>query len=232
MSTNMKVAAILLGAGSSRRMNGVDKIMMPLLRRPLLSYSLERLDQSSIVNSIVVVTTEHNEMTIRRFVEDQMVSKVSAICVGGTRRQDSVRIGLQHVTDATHVLVHDGARPLVDRALIERGVKAVLRHEAAIAAVPVKDTIKRAGGDMLVLETIPREHLWAVQTPQIFEHELLKAGHQTIREDVTDDATMIERLGHKVKIFMGSYENIKVTTAEDVAIAEALIRSRSAGNIA
>jgi len=171
-------------------------------------------------------------VTIRRFVEDQPVSKVSAICVGGTRRQDSVRIGLEHVADATHVLVHDGARPLVNRELIERGVEAVLHHEAAIAAVPVKDTIKTVGADMLVLDTVPREHLWAVQTPQIFELELLKTAHQRIGEDVTDDATMVERLGHKVKIFMGSYENIKVTTAEDVVIAEALIRSRSTVNIA
>lgn len=232
MSTNMKVAAILLGAGSSTRMKGVDKIMMPLLGRPLLSYSVERLEQSPTINSIVVVTAEHNEATIRGLVEGQTASKVIATCVGGPRRQDSVRNGLDHVGDATHVLVHDGARPLVDRSMIERGVEAVLKYDAAIAAVPVKDTIKRVGGDMLVLDTVPREHLWAVQTPQIFELDLLKTAHQRVEEDVTDDATMVERLGHKVKIFMGSYENIKVTTAEDVIIAEALIRSRSMVNTA
>ncbi len=225
MSINLKVAAILLGAGSSSRMNGADKITMPLLGRPLLSYGLDRLNGSSEIDSIVVVTGEHNESAIRGLVEKHRDSKVAAVCVGGLRRQDSVRNGLEHVGDATHVLVHDGARPLIDWALIERGVEAGLKHGAAIAAVPIKDTIKRMSTDMLVRETVPREDLWSVQTPQVFEVELLRTAHRRTREDVTDDATMVERMGHGVKIFMGSYENIKVTTAEDVVIAEALLRS-------
>ena len=227
MSTDGKVTAILLGAGSSTRMNGVDKIMMPLLSCPLFSYSLERLEESLRINSIVVVAAEDNETAIRSIVDDRPASKVSAVCIGGLRRQDSVQHGLRHVIDATHVLVHDGARPLIDEGMIERGLDAVLKNSAAIAAVPVKDTIKRAGDDMLVLETVPREHLWSVQTPQLFEVNLLRNAHRKVQEEVTDDATMVERLGHEVKIFMGSYKNIKVTTPEDAVVAEAFLRSRS-----
>lgn len=207
-------------------MNGVDKIMMPLLGRPLLSYSLEQLEESVKINSIVVVAAESNEIAIRRIVDGRPVSKVSIVCQGGFRRQDSVRNGLEHAADATHVLVHDAARPLIEEGLIERGLIAALKNGAAIAAVPVKDTIKRVGYGMLVHETVPREHLWSVQTPQFFETDLLMAAHRKINEDVTDDASMVERLGHKVKIFLGSYQNIKVTTEEDVVIAEAFLRSQ------
>ena len=135
--------------------------------------------------------------------------------------------GLDHVGDATHVLVHDGARPLIDAPLISRTVQAASDHEAAIAAVPAKDTIKIADEEMSVHKTVPRENLWAVQTPQIFDSELLKSAHRNIDADVTDDASMVEMLGHGIKIFMGSYENLKITTPEDIVMAEAILRSRS-----
>ena len=222
----IKIAAILLAAGGSTRMNGVDKIIAPLLGRPLLAYSLEHLAESASIDSIVVVAGEINDDPVRDIALQASTDKIVAVCTGGVRRQDSVRAGLDHAGDATHILVHDGARPLIDAPLIERAVQAASDHEAAIAAVPVKDTIKIADEEMSVHKTVPRESLWAVQTPQIFESELLKRAHRSIEADVTDDASMVEMLGHEVKLFMGSYENLKVTTPEDIVMAEAILRSR------
>ena len=208
-------------------MNGIDKIITPLLGRPLLEYSLQQLAESASIDSIVVVGGESNDRTVRDIAMQTPTDKISAICTGGTRRQDSVQAGLDHVGDVNHVLVHDGARPLIDAPLVSRTVEAASIHPAAIAAVPVKDTIKTADDDMTVLETLPRNALWAVQTPQIFEADLLRAAHRTIHTDVTDDAAMVEMLGHQVKLFMGSYENLKITTPEDIVMAEAILRSRS-----
>ena len=208
-------------------MNGVDKIVAPLLDRPLLEYSLEQLTKSPSIDSIVVVAGETNDGAVRDIAMQAPTDKISAICTGGTRRQDSVRAGLDHVRDATHILVHDGARPLLDYPLVSRTVEAASTYDAAIAAVPVKDTIKMTDDNMTVLQTVPRDRLWAVQTPQIFKADLLRTAHRTIDCDVTDDASMVEMLGHQVKLFMGSYENLKVTTPEDIAMAEAILRSRS-----
>ena len=205
-------------------MNGVDKIVAPLLDRPLLEYSLIRLAESPSIDSIVVVAGESNVDSVSDIANRTTTHKISAVCTGGSRRQDSVRAGLDYVGDATHVLVHDGARPLIDAPLISRAVNAMSGHDAAIAAVPVKDTIKMAGNGMTVLETVPRDKLWAVQTPQVFEAGLLRAAHRNIDADVTDDASLVEMLGHEVKLFMGSYENIKVTTPEDIVVAEAILR--------
>ena len=227
MTGQIKVAAVLLGAGGSTRMNGVDKIVAPLLGRPLLEYSLQQLAESVSICRIVVVAGEMNAEAVRTVANQIPTHKISAVCTGGARRQDSVSAGLGHVGDATHVLVHDGARPLIDAPLMARALQAISDHDAAIAAVPVKDTIKMADDGMTVLETVPRSRLWAVQTPQIFEADLLRAAHRSIEADVTDDATMVEMLGHEVKLFMGSYENIKVTTPEDMVMAEAILRSRS-----
>ena len=208
-------------------MNGVDKIIAPLLGRPLLASSLERLAESASIESVVVVAGESNAGPVRDIALQASTDKITAVCTGGYRRQDSVRAGLDHVGDATHILVHDGARPLIDAPLIARAHQAMTTHDAAIAAVPIKDTIKMANPDMTVLKTVPRDKLWAVQTPQIFEADLLRTAHRTIDSDVTDDASMVEMLGHEVKLFMGSYENLKITTPEDIIMAESILRSRS-----
>ncbi len=227
MTPQTKISAILLGAGESARMNGVDKIITPLLGRPLLDYSLERLAESESIDSIVLVAGEGNTEAVRSIALEAPTNKITAVCTGGSRRQDSVRAGLEHVGDASHILVHDGARPLIDAPLVSRAVRSMSHHCAAIAAVPVKDTIKTADDDMSVVRTVPRNQLWAIQTPQIFEANLFRTAHLSIDADVTDDATMVEMLGYQVKLFMGSYENLKVTTPSDIIVAEAILRSRS-----
>ena len=227
MPEEARIAAILLGAGSSTRMNGVDKVVAPLLGRPLLAYSLERLRKTPLVGRIVVVASRHNVDAVRAVADRTPAGGMVEVCIGGPRRQDSVRAALDHIGCSPRLLIHDGARPLLSESLIRRAIQAASTHSAAVAAVPVKDTIKRANPAMVVLNTVPRQGLWSVQTPQVFDAELLQTAHRTIDEDVTDDAMMVEMLGHEVTIFMGDYQNLKVTTPDDLSVAEAILRSRA-----
>lgn len=223
-----RVGAVVVAAGESRRMGSVDKIFLPLAGRPLITYSLQALNDSPIVDAVVLVMSSSNVERGRELVSASGWSKVREVCAGGSRRQDSVRAGLSRLDDCQRIIVQDGARPFIDQDLIERGLSEVKHTGASAAAVPVKDTIKSADASMTVTRTVPREGLWAVQTPQVFERELLVQAHQAITEDVTDDASMIEGIGCKVRLFMGSYDNIKVTTPEDLIVAEAILSVRAA----
>lgn len=209
-------------------MGGVDKIFAQLGGRPLLARMLDTFQECPAVNEIVLVLREENLERGRELVSSHGWSKVTAICPGGSRRQDSVKKGLDRLGDCRWVVIHDGARPLIPPDLIERGLAEVKESGAAVAAVPVKDTIKRVSPDGFVQETPERDTLWAVQTPQIFLFDLIFRAHQEITEDVSDDATMVERLGHRVRIYRGSYENIKVTTPEDLTLAEVILRRKKA----
>jgi 2-C-methyl-D-erythritol 4-phosphate cytidylyltransferase len=144
------------------------------------------------------------------------------ICPGGERRQDSVAAGLSRLEKCHWVIIHDGARPLVTEDLIRRGLAEAGDTGAAVAAVPVTDTIKVAGDDRLVQHTPLRDNLWAVQTPQVFRFDIITKAYRRIKAEVTDDASLVEQSGYKVKLYMGSYDNIKVTTPDDLALAEVL----------
>ena len=219
--------AIVVAAGRSLRMGGLDKIMAPLLAKPLVLYSLEAFNASPAVSVIVLVVAEHNLEACRRIVDENGLDKVIDVRVGAGRRQDSVRVGLDGMPYPGSTIVHDGARPCVDAATIARGVAAVHRHGAAIAAVPVKDTIKLAARDRRVLKTIDRDGLWAAQTPQVFRTAVLRDAHDALDGDFTDDAAMVEARGGTVTLFMGSYDNLKVTTPEDMAVAEVVLARRA-----
>ena len=193
--------AIVVAAGRSLRMGGLDKIMAPLLGKPLVLYSLEAFNASPAVSVIVLVVAEHNLEACRRIVDENGLDKVIDVRVGAGRRQDSVRIGLDGMPDPGSTIVHDGARPCVDAATIARGVAAVHRHGAAIAAVPVKDTIKLAARDRRVLKTIDRDGLWAAQTPQVFRTAVLRDAHDALRRRLhrrRRDGRGARRDGHAV----------------------------------
>ena len=224
-SLHGSVGAILLAAGESRRMDGVDKAFIPILGKPLLAYSLDVLQKCLYVDEIALVMGVHNLEKGKSLVREGQWGKVNRVCIGGARRQDSVRNGLENLTPLKWVLVHDGARPFIDNDMILRGLESARETGAAVAAVPVKDTIKMADGSGLVKSTPSRSSLWSAQTPQLFKRELLLEAHAAIQDDVTDDSTMVERLGYNVKLFMGSYDNIKVTTTQDVKLAEAILSS-------
>lgn len=221
-----RVGAILLGAGHSARMRDIDKIVTPLADRPLISHSTDTFEQSSFIDLIVLVVASHNVHRVTGLVQGNGWRKVTNVCIGGARRQDSVRAGLEHLSDCDLIVVHDGARPFVSDEIIANGVAVATEHGAAVAAIPVSDTIKLVNNAATVIKTLPRDGLWAIQTPQVFNCDLLQKAHREIHGDVTDDAAMVEAIGGTVKVFGGSNENIKVTTPEDWAIAQGILKSR------
>jgi len=221
------VGAVIVAAGRSTRMGGVDKTFASMLGLPLVAHTIDRFESSPLVDQVVLVLAEESLDRGRELVQERGYRKVAHVCSGGQRRQDSVRNGLELLTPCDWVMVHDGARPCLDEAMLKRGLNAAAECGSAVAGVPVKDTIKLVSPDQMVNETPDRSLLWAAQTPQIFRYNLLLEAHRTCTEDVTDDAAMVESLGHPVKMFQGSFQNIKVTTAEDLVIAEVFLGATS-----
>lgn len=207
-------------------MGGVDKIFATLAGEPVLSHTLRTFHTLPDIGEIVLVLSRHNLQKGRRLVEEQGWWKVRHICLGGERRQDSVQEGLARLGGCEWVVIHDGARPLVSHRLIVCGLNEAYDRGAAIAAVPAKDTLKIVNSGLEVEDTPNRSLIWAVQTPQVFRHQLIIRAYAQPQADAVDDAVLIERLGHRVKVYMGSYDNIKITTKEDLAIAEALLQKR------
>jgi 2-C-methyl-D-erythritol 4-phosphate cytidylyltransferase len=208
-------------------MGGVDKTFAPILGRPLVAHTLDRFESSPLIDQIILVLAEDSLEQGRQLVEERDYRKVAHVCAGGTRRQDSVRNGLELLSPCDWVMVHDGARPCLDKATLQRGLDAAADCGSAVAGVPVKDTIKLVSPDQMVKDTPDRSRLWAAQTPQIFRYDLLLEAHRACTQDVTDDAAVVESLGHPIKMFLGAYENIKVTTAADLVIAEAFLKASS-----
>jgi 2-C-methyl-D-erythritol 4-phosphate cytidylyltransferase len=207
-------------------MAGVDKIFAPLLGKPMIAHAVTAFQECPQVREIVLILNMDNLKRGRSLMTQGEWSKLAKVWVGGPRRQDSVKAGLQNLSPCSLVMVHDGARPCITQELIQRGLKQALITGAAIPALPMSDTIKRVREDT-VLETISREELRTVQTPQVFRSQVLRGAYEGNLDGVTDDASLVERLGHEVKVFCGSYENIKITTPEDLVFAEAILRSRA-----
>jgi 2-C-methyl-D-erythritol 4-phosphate cytidylyltransferase len=202
-------------------MGGVDKVFAPLGGKPVIARVIDAFEGCDSVDQIVVVVSEKNLEPCRKLIAGGGWSKPIEICAGGRRRQDSVAAGLSRLNHCHWVVIHDGARPLVTRDLIERGLKAAEETGAAVAAIPVTDTIKVADVNGIVHQTPPRQNLWAVQTPQVFRYGLIAEAYQQAKGEATDDASLVEQLGYKVKLYMGSYDNIKITTSYDLLAAEA-----------
>ena len=224
MKNQPKVGVVIVAAGSSERMGGVDKVTALLGKKPVLAWVASTFQNSYLVDQIVIVVNEINLEPWEQLVRDNNWTKVSDICPGGRRRQDSVAAGLDRLRGCQWVVIHDGARPFVTNDLIEHGLKAAEETGAATAAIPVTDTIKISDDDMFVRETPSRKHLWAVQTPQVFRYDIITSAHHQLEKEVTDDASMVEQLGYRVKLYMGAYDNIKITTPGDLALAEALLK--------
>ncbi len=224
----MSVAAIVAAGGVGKRLKARRrKAFIRLAGRPMLAWVLKALERSPSVRDVVIVAHPKDLAVARALVRRERARKVAAVVPGGDSRMASVRRGIKALpARAKWVLVHDAARPLVTPALIEATVRAARGHKAAIAAVPVVPTIKQARAGW-VEKTLDRRQLWAVQTPQVFERKLLERAHARERRNgfvATDDAALVEALGGRVRIVPGSERNIKVTTPEDLKIAEALLR--------
>ncbi len=220
--------AVIVAAGSASRMGGIDKVMAPIKGEPMLLRTLRAFQECDCIREIVVVTREELILPIRQL--SQGMDKVKTIVAGGATRQESVEKGLQVLSeDIQLAAIHDGARPLVSWQVIDRAVRAANSYYAAAPAVPVKDTVKVVEGG-IVKSTPERRTLQAVQTPQVFDLELIKGALYQARLDkaeLTDDCSAVERLGMSVKIVEGDERNIKVTTPLDLKIAEAILEELS-----
>lgn len=228
----MKVSAIIPAAGQSRRMGlGTNKQFLTLGGKPVLAHTLAVFENCLAVQEIIVVAAPgEEEYCSQEIVRKYNFSKVFQVITGGRERQDSVYQGILALSSDTDlVVVHDGARLFLTAELIEESINHCQETGAAIVAVPVKDTIKIVNEEHTVENTPPRNILWAVQTPQTFSYSLLKKAHQEAKLDGflgTDDASLVERLGGQVRVVLGSYENLKITTPEDLIIGEAILRRR------
>ena len=220
----LTVNAVIVAAGRSSRMAGVDKTFAPLLGIPLIAHTVERFEAHPAINEIALILAPDATLRGQQLATSRGWRKTRRIRPGGPRRQDSVYNGLLALPPCDLVVIHDGARPAIDATTLNRGLTAAAQHGAAAAGMPVKDTIKRVSPNLQVTETPPREQLWQAQTPQVFRYELLLTAHRRRRADVTDDAAMVESLGHPVRMFAGAYENIKVTTAGDLVVVETFLR--------
>lgn len=226
----IKCTAIVLAAGQGKRMGTkVQKQYLELEGKPVLYYSLRTFEDCKLIDEIVlVVGANQKEYCEKEIVSKFCFRKVKAIVEGGAERYHSVSNGLQEVNDG-YVLIHDGARPFVNEEILQRVYDEVVKYKACVVGMPVKDTIKIADENGFADITPDRSLLWQVQTPQAFESSLIKEAYKKLMEsdtiNVTDDAMVVEQmLGEKVKLVRGSYENIKITTPDDLKIAENFLK--------
>ncbi len=222
-----RCGAVIVAAGSASRMGGIDKVMAPLRGEPVILRTIRAFQETDAIREIVIVTREDLIMPVSDLCAG--LDKVKAVVVGGGSRQESVWLGLNALSKGMELAaIQDGARPLVTPALIDRTVRAAHSYGAAAPAIPVKDTIKveKSG---LIESTPDRSTLRAVQTPQVFDFDLLRGALQKARNDgaeVTDDCSAVERLGMKIRLVEGEERNLKVTTPLDLKIAELLLEEK------
>ena len=224
----MVVSALIPAAGRGERMGGgVKKPFLLLDDKPIIVHTLSRFQRCDLIDEIVPIVSAEDIDRTWRIVGKYEFTKVTKVVPGGETRQRSVYNGLRTLGERTDVVViHDGVRPFVTDEIIRGCVKMAFKAGAAIAAVPVKDTIKEVSPEGIVLHTLERNRLWAIQTPQVFQKKLILKAHEIALErgiEATDDAALVEMMGGKVHVIMGSYENIKITTPEDLILARALL---------
>lgn len=227
----MRYYVVIPAAGQGKRMKaGKNKQFIELRGIPVIIHTLRVFEGDPACAGIILSINEKETSIFERLVKDYGLTKVIRIVAGGAERQHSVYNGLMQLTDdQSIVLIHDGARPFVTADMIRRLVVKAEETGAAIAAVPVKDTIKQVNQAGMVIETMERSSIWAVQTPQAFRLEVVKKAHEQAAKEGflgTDDASLVERLPYEVSVVEGSYENIKLTTPDDLVIAEAILRKR------
>ena len=226
----MKADAVIVSAGKGVRfMEGQKKQFYFLGGKPILAHTLDKFETCPLIRSILlVVSQEDMDTCLKEVIEKYKFKKVSQIVPGGKRRQESVKNGIDALPkDADMVVIHDGVRPFVTRAMIEDSIHSAVRYGAVVLAMPVKDTIKISNPDGTVLKTLDRESLWQIQTPQTFQANVIKDAYYRATEDGfagTDDASLVERTGAKVHILPGSYTNIKITTPEDLLLANLFLK--------
>jgi len=227
-----KVTAIVLAAGKGSRMNSdTPKQYLTLLGKPVLFYSLQAFETSRVDNIVLVTGSGEQEYCKKEIIERYQIKKVTHIVEGGAERYHSVWHGLMAAEDSDYVLIHDGARPLITSHIINKAIDAVKKTGACVVGMPVKDTIQIVDEECALVSTPERSRTWIAQTPQCFSYELALSSYNKAIESndtsVTDDAMVVRKYGNaSVTMLEGSYENIKVTTPEDIAVAECFLKMR------
>ncbi len=223
------ISVVIVAAGLGKRMKSkMNKQYLLLKNKPIVARTIEKFESNKYINEIIVVTTEDEKEYCKvNVVEKYNFKKVKAIVSGGLERQDSVYNGLKGCSKETQiVLIHDGVRPFIKNQEISHIIQETLDKKACVTGVKVKDTIKIVDSDNNIIDTPNRENLWAVHTPQAFEYNLILDAHEKCRREgwtVTDDSMLVEKLGIKVKMIEGSYDNIKITSPEDLYVAESIL---------
>ena len=227
----INATAIVLAAGEGRRLGGdTPKTYLPIAGRPLLLRTLDRMFSASSVKAVVVVVAAEQKARCESLLSSDAALRDRRwlLQTGGATRQESARRGLEQVrTDAAIIIIHDAARPFVSAGLIDRCVEAAAEKQAVVVGLPVRDTIKSVSTDRCIQSTPERSTLWEIQTPQVFKRELIIDAHERAAREgvqVTDDATVVERIGTPVYVLEGERTNLKITLPEDVWLAETLIR--------
>lgn len=221
-----EIGVIIVAAGTGQRM-GEDKVFLPLAGKPLIAWSLDTCQSYEPITQIVLVLNNDNIDRGKQLSARNNWNKLTGICTGGARRQDSVKAGLGKLDACDWIIIHDGARPFLTVDLLRAGLESARKTGAAVAAVPVKDTIKLVDDNNIVKTTLERQQLWIAQTPQVFRSDIIKNAYSNIDDDVTDDAMLVEKTGYDISLYTGSYSNIKITTPEDMAVAEIIAKALS-----
>lgn len=227
---NKRIVAIVLAAGQGKRMNSsVQKQYLLIDDKPVLYYSLQCFQNSDVDDIVLVVGKDEIEYVKREIIKEYSLTKVTHVVAGGNERYESVYNGLDSVEQADYVLIHDGARPFITQDIIKRSIEAVEQYGACTVGMPVKDTIKIVDDNCFGESTPNRNYLWQIQTPQSFKFDLIKDSYHEMMKsgdvNVTDDTMIVERFGnHGIKVIKGSYFNIKITTPDDMDIAEIFLK--------
>lgn len=227
-----RAAAVIVAAGHFTRMGGIAKQMIPLCGKPVIAHTIAAFQQARHIREIVLVARKQDVAAFETICREYGFDKVSTVVTGGNTRQESVFRGIEHTHSAAYYAIHDGARPLITPETIDAVVESAWQYQAATVAVRVKDTMKLADDRGFVQETPPRDRLWSVQTPQVFEQQLYCQAAQAASKkgySFTDDCQLAESLGHRVYLVEGDYTNLKITTPEDIAIAEGILTERIHG---
>jgi 2-C-methyl-D-erythritol 4-phosphate cytidylyltransferase len=223
------LTAIIVAAGDSRRM-GFDKLFAAIAGKPVIAHTICAFQRANSVSEIIVVARKDRHNEIKTIVHDEKFEKVRSIIPGGKHRQDSVRGGLDHLESTTrYVAVHDAARPLITPKQIEPVFQQCINHGAAALAEPINDTLKRADSDLLVSGSVDRHQLYAMQTPQIFERQLIEQAYRAVYAAnifVTDEVSAVERMGRKVVLVVNGDFNFKITYPRDLPLADFVLKQR------
>ncbi|MCM8780318.1 MAG: 2-C-methyl-D-erythritol 4-phosphate cytidylyltransferase [Candidatus Omnitrophica bacterium] len=228
----MEVSAIVLAAGRGRRLGlGVPKPLVELVSCPIIIYSLKVLSRHPSIKEIVLVVNPKNRLKIRRAIQQYRIPKITRLVLGGRQRQDSVRKGLEAISPESElVLIHDAVRPFINRMMLNSVIEKAKKNGAAILGVPVKATVKEitiSRSQLFVRSTLNRDNLYEIQTPQVFRRNFILGAYRRFgNTSATDDAMLVEKLGVPVSVVLGSYDNIKITTPQDLYVAQAILKDK------